>query len=377
LPSDKSLNDPHRLQVVRDSVHRAWSRVLGLESLRQNEAFDVSGGDSLAFLRLIHHIEEDLDQAVDLGRVSLAHTPDALIEAIGAGLAAPTGGADPRPRIFFVPVAGGAGPGQAAFRAGCARDFDVVIMDLPSWTRLVEPGFRFGDLVDFLVDRIVAEVPSGPILLAGYCFGGAIACVVAQDLTARGRTVGLLAMLDGDIEWFRREPRDGQFGLFGLEQLKTIRWSWQQGRLSEYLARVTSETLTTHFPRVLRGLAKSAVFGRLPRDYGFYLNLHLLLKLLPKFDREELNRRMRRPTPLPIPFGIFRTYDHPGRPDDLGWSELFQPTTAIAFQTGHEQFFAPVVINQLCADFTAWAQATLRGTNAPHQAKAVPDLAAS
>jgi len=51
------------------------------------------------------------------------------------------------------------------------------------------------DLARFQVEQIRDYRPNGPYLLAGHCAGGTIAFEVAQQLTAAGHEVGLLALI--------------------------------------------------------------------------------------------------------------------------------------------------------------------------------------
>ncbi len=351
------MSDTRASDRVAASVARAWRAVLGQPSLDANDTFDSSGGDSLAWLRLINMIEEDLGQTIDLEAVSLTQNPTQLVDAIAAPGTAKLLRSKGRLRVFMVPVAGGDGPGQAALRAGCAEHIDLELVALPHWATVVDPAYRFETLVGFVADQILARADGGPILLAGYCFGGAIAAAVARHLDAQGHTIGLLAILDGDVAWFQGPRRGGTVRLTPWQQARSMRWAWQSGRLAEYLGRVSAESLARRHTWLLPWLAKRERYKRLPGDFAFYLNLHLLMQILPGTDRSGLSRAMVVDAPLRVPVGVFRTPEHDsGRPDDLGWSALFQPATVRFIAGTHEGVFAPTIIDGLCESFVQWVQ---------------------
>lgn len=343
---------PLTRERIAEAVARAWRRVLDPGSLSSDDAFDSAGGDSLGFLRLVHLIEEDLDIALPLDALSLMDTPTGLIAAIQDACAGVGAGAAFRPKVFMVPVAGGDAPGQARFRAGCAAALDIEPVQLPHWTTIIAPSFTFGSVCTDVIRQIEAKVPSGPILLAGYCFGGAVASAVARQLHEQGRTVAFLGILDGDITWFRRQPTTEIQSISGLERLKSMRWAWQQGRLTEHLAWLTAQTLEQRGRGLLRWLARNGRYRRLPSTFGFYLNRYLQMALLPRVDRPGLTRTMRADRPAPIPTAVFRTVYHgPDRPEDLGWSELFRPVSATIVKGDHDGVFALEAIDELCAAF--------------------------
>ena len=68
---------------------------------------------------------------------------------------------------------------------------------------LQSPLFSGGGLPDTIdelaveyADTVTGVAPSGPIRLLGWSFGGAVALLVAQELTRRGREVSWVGMLD-------------------------------------------------------------------------------------------------------------------------------------------------------------------------------------
>ncbi len=57
-----------------------------------------------------------------------------------------------------------------------------------------DPLTSIAEIAALFARDIVAMQPQGPYLLGGFCVGGTIAFELAQQLTAQGHQVGLLAL---------------------------------------------------------------------------------------------------------------------------------------------------------------------------------------
>jgi thioesterase domain-containing protein len=63
-------------------------------------------------------------------------------------------------------------------------------------------------LARYQIEQIRQVQPEGPYLIAGHCAGGTIAFEVAQQLTAAGQTIGLLALIGAPYpKMFRTTPQ--------------------------------------------------------------------------------------------------------------------------------------------------------------------------
>ena len=346
---------------ISQAITSAWFKVLDTGSTPPDGGFDVAGGDSLGFLRLIMMIEQDLDIAIPLDQVGMDMTQDQLAAAIaqvmrpacsdGAGV-----GEDKprRPVVFMIPVAGGDGPGQARLRSGCADRLDVQCVDLPHWSVIMRPGYTFDSLCDALVAQIKARAGDAPILLAGYCFGGALAAIVARKLVDQGHRVDFLGLLDADVTWFRRPTPLREARPSCLELVRSLRWAWQKGRLAEHAAWHAAEFLEQRARFVLRWLARGDRFRLVPQALRFHLNLYLQMVLLPRTDRRGLIRLMSTSQLAHIPTSVFRATGHDyERPEDLGWSELFAPVEVRTIDGDHQGVFEPELIHGLIDGFVA------------------------
>jgi UDP-N-acetylmuramate--L-alanine ligase len=212
-----------------------WQETLGLaEPVGMLDRFPDLGGDSLASLILIQHIEEHFGVAVPpgyFGRLgALPHMATQLEELLwhrdGAAAAADgpqgftasriyrrmrdlcghwpgerrapehlistLGGADAVHDLFlccqmeqeFAALAERLAPG---FRVHGMRSGHLVIDNGPGGIRQLAARYA---------EEIAALAPRGPVLLAGVCQGGAIARHIAEQLAAEGYAVPLLVLIE-------------------------------------------------------------------------------------------------------------------------------------------------------------------------------------
>ncbi len=223
-----------------------------------------------------------------------------------------------------------------------ADRLDIQCLDLPHWSTVMRPDYSFESLCDGLVAQIKARAGDAPILLAGYCFGAALASVVARKLLDQGHRVRFLGLLDADVTWFRRPMPLREASLSSVEQLRSLRWSLQRGRLAEHLAWFAAELLE-----------RRDRFRRVPPALRFHLNLYLQMVLPPRTRRDGMVRLMSTSQLAHVPTTVFRTAEHgTERPEDLGWSELFAPVEVVAIAGDHQGVFEPGLINALATGFT-------------------------
>lgn len=183
-----------------------WADVLGVPRVGLQDDFFALGGHSLAALKLITKLRDngfELD-VVDLFR----HPTVASMVAVVKPMAPVTpvqrneyavrlqeGHAD-RPLLCLLPSDFGdlliytnllphLGPDQPCLGLQCPRMYEQ------------NEGIRsMEELAAFFVRQLVAAQPTGPYVLAGYCFGGLVALEMAKQLRAAGKSIGLLALID-------------------------------------------------------------------------------------------------------------------------------------------------------------------------------------
>ena len=101
-----------------------------------------------------------------------------------------------RPVVFLFPGLSGDDKEISLLRSGCSSSLRFVLIQPPNWSEIDYGLVNLDGLVSHCVAQIEFGAPRGPILLAGYSFGGHVALAVASALEASGRRVGCLALLD-------------------------------------------------------------------------------------------------------------------------------------------------------------------------------------
>lgn len=192
-----------------------YAEVLGLSRVTPETDFFAAGGDSLMAVRLSLRIEEVFGSDPGLGTLFEAPVLCDLARRLEQQGAAHDDGLGPvvqlssgtaGPKLFAIHPAGGI--------AWCYRGFaahlpgvDLVGLQSP----LLDPAAPLPADLDSLAraycDRIEALAPEGPLYLMGWSLGGIIAHAIAAEAEARGRHLGLLALLDAyPSQCWRDEP---------------------------------------------------------------------------------------------------------------------------------------------------------------------------
>jgi enterobactin synthetase component F len=191
--------------------------VLGLEALPDPDAdFFNLGGDSLLAVHLLLRVQERFGFDPGLGALFEHPTIATLAASIDADgvhdsglepIIKLRGGDEGRPPLFIVHPAGGLSWGYRTLARSLGAGRAVYGLQSPS----IDPEHPLPDSLDALAadyaERIAELYPQGPYHLAGWSVGGIIAHAMAVHLQARGKKVGVVAMLDSyPAECWRAEP---------------------------------------------------------------------------------------------------------------------------------------------------------------------------
>jgi len=277
----------------------------------------------------------------------------ALIQdSIGRGRSGPA--RPDLPSLFLFPGMGGYDPNLAQVDAACRELARTVHVAYPPWRSLLrDSSFDFDALVDGAMAQIAACAPAGPVLLAGYSFGGIVAFVAATRLRAAGRAVGFLGLID-------IEARPGIDAATGMPRLPMTRrqelvgflGALRRGEGSGRLAYVVARRLTSpRWAPVLRfyaGIPQSW----LPRTFAVYLDRDLLCwRIKPMLHRwEDLCEAV---PPLHAPVVLLRTGQHAANaPRHLGWERCCPDLTVVPVPGTHHDLLGPANLPALCSAFT-------------------------
>jgi len=193
-PGDEMSSDlEHQVRII-------WEQALQREAIGPDDDFFEIGGYSLTALSITSELERSF--GIDLPPTILFEAPtirkitDVIKKKISGEQVSylvsfnPSGNQVP---LFLVPP----GRGNAFYY----RDFASLLgKDQPfysfSWLPPGHPSTTIEQMAKTYVDEILRVLPSGPLLLGGYCFGAVIALEMAHQIQEMGRAVECLIIID-------------------------------------------------------------------------------------------------------------------------------------------------------------------------------------
>ena len=248
--------------------------------------------------------------------------------------------------VFLFPGLGGDDRELAALRLGCAPKLQCIPVRFNDWADHAR-ALTLDQLVESCRAQIELLAPTGKIRLAGYSFGGTMAYAVAEALTAAGRRVDRLCLVEA--------PSSAHVPTPVSPQTRWRRWVRAMGdrQLSQEIARTIVGAVTRlRKPELLIALGR---LGRFHLPFGMHKHLdghvtcrlreHLLLELIERM-------RVPRP-PLAVPAVLFRSTQQLGvnADPDLGWSRHLSSLQVIDLPGDHHTVIKPENIATLCNAF--------------------------
>lgn len=198
--------------ALEAQLQTLWAEALRLDSVGLDDDFFLLGGDSLQAVELFLSIEAELGQRLPRAILFEAGTVASMARRIAAYSGSPClvpivplggtkGGTkgDPksgRPPFFCIHGS----DGNAVYFRDLGRHLDpsqpFYALQSVGLDGLEEPLTRIEDIVARYLSEIRGVQPNGPYYIGGFSFGGRVAYVMAQRLSAAGEEVALLALLD-------------------------------------------------------------------------------------------------------------------------------------------------------------------------------------
>ncbi len=212
----KSLPVPGEQDIVTDGrshppatpaeerLAAIWRKVLGLSSIGRHDKFFDLGGTSLLAVKVFAEIEKQFGRHLPLASLFNAPTITDLAKVIeqaepeGTRWSSlvpiqPTG---TKPRFFCVHGAGGNIILYFALAQRLGPDFPFYGLHSQGLDGKTAPLQTVEAMAAHYIGEIQRVQPHGPYCLGGYCLGGTIALEMAQQLTAQGEKVALVALFD-------------------------------------------------------------------------------------------------------------------------------------------------------------------------------------
>jgi amino acid adenylation domain-containing protein len=184
-----------------------WKDLLEQSEVGIHDSFFDLGGHSLLAVRMLQRVANDMGETVTLRALYDAPTIAAMAARM-TGVASPgaiakaspilrlqRGGT--RPPLFYLHgQPAGSGRYSHALRDYMDADQPIYIVRTP----IFDAPVTVEGVAAELVERIRAEEPAGPYLLAGNCFGAWLALEIARQLVALRESVPLVAIMH-PIAW--------------------------------------------------------------------------------------------------------------------------------------------------------------------------------
>ncbi len=184
-----------------------FAELLAVAPIDRDDDFFALGGHSLLAVRLVGRIERATGQRLSLADLAAEPTVAGLARRLSTVAAGAAPGpllvelaAGEGPPLFLVHPVGGSVVCYLPLARGGELARPVLALASPLPGQLPAASFPEPRSVESMAAAyrraIVAAAPAGPYHLAGWSLGGVVAFEIARQLSAEGREVGLLALLD-------------------------------------------------------------------------------------------------------------------------------------------------------------------------------------
>ena len=193
-----------------------WKDVLKTSGDDVAADFFELGGHSLLAAKLLTRIEQEFGTSLTLAFIFQSPTIAQMAAALHTNRQSlrdraivPIQRSGNLPPLFW--IRGGPRFRTLAQKLGTSRPFLGVDLPYADGIKLPIPH-RLEDIAAYLVKAIREEQQSGPYYVGGLCVNAVIAYEVAQQLTAQGQQVELLAMVDAHNHAYYKNPfKDGRY----------------------------------------------------------------------------------------------------------------------------------------------------------------------
>ncbi|HEU4507795.1 MAG TPA: amino acid adenylation domain-containing protein [Pyrinomonadaceae bacterium] len=207
LPLPESGTDPILPRDVLElELTRIWEDVLGRSPIGPKDNFFDLGGHSLLAVRLIDQIERLVEQKIPLSILFHGATVEQLAatlrqrgeKAIERSLVAiqPEGF---RPPLFLVHSASGNVMSFIPLARRLGKEQPLYGLQSRGLDRDRKPTTCVEDMASEYLEELLSVQPDGPYFLGGWSMGGVVAFEMARQLTAQGRKVAPVVLIDSVI----------------------------------------------------------------------------------------------------------------------------------------------------------------------------------
>jgi amino acid adenylation domain-containing protein len=286
---------------ARDSLEQAlaqlWAKILKVKRVGIYNNFFELGGHSLLAVRLVAEIEKFYNRRLPLATLFRAPTVADLAEILRSNDWVPSwsslvpirpGGS--KPPFFLMHSHGGNVLEYYPLVERLDPDQPVYALQARGLDARIIKNATIEDMAAAYLSEIRSLQPQGPYFLGGFCFGGLVALEAAQQLTAVGEEVSLLAIIQTvhpagarfkpGTTWFQRcwyrstkrislerENLTHRGPAYVQERCRRV-WNFGCARLAIFLGRAPSHSSMEHIVEAL-GIEHDKAFEKYrPQPYS-------------------------------------------------------------------------------------------------------------
>jgi len=200
---------------LENTIATIWKKFFGIDQIGVHDDFFALGGDSLLAVQLVSKLRDvvkvDLPSHVLIGSPTIAGLSEIIASAdspssisfsrrrprqvLPPALVRIKAGSSARP-FFLVHPVGGHVYVYRHLAHYLGPELSVFGLQARGLDGRAEPFSNIEAMASHYLEAITAVQPEGPYLLCGSSLGGIVAYEMAQQLTAKGERVAMLAMLD-------------------------------------------------------------------------------------------------------------------------------------------------------------------------------------
>jgi amino acid adenylation domain-containing protein len=315
---------------------RLFAELTGAAPVSIDDNFFDLGGHSLLVMRLIAKLRRETGLELPLRALFEGPNPAALAKRLeqlylqAADEPLTLINTD-LPVVLMLPGGGGDEPRLARFRMACEASAIMVPITLPDWPQMVDVNFDFRSLLDNILAQIETHVPAGPIRLAGYCLGGFLAYAVAVTLSAKGRQISFLGILDADGRFEAVSVRSSADKFRGF-------WSGlKRVHKADQLVYSLAKRLTRGMGMRLLRLVAHFQWIWVPDEFALHLQNHLRSRLIIALRHSWCDPTLHSLHTIHPPAFIFRAVKQweSDVPQDFGWRRHLPGIEIIDIQGDH------------------------------------------
>ena len=339
-----------------------YGTVLNSEQVGTADSFFDLGGSSLAAMRLIDLINDQLGVDVGVATIFLHPTARQLaasIDAIRSGTSQSAGsgpiielsaGAGELP-MYLIHAVGGTVFAYAQLARELAGTFKVYGIEAPGLNLAGTTASSLADLVSDYTERIRAAQPAGPYRLAGWSMGGVVAFEIARQLEQAGAEVSALILLDAPfaIPQASASAESQLAGQFVADATRSLGWdsaSSPDSATSTAAEQIAWLAARLHTDNDGRGAPETAAVERLRHRFDIF-GAHT--RMLAGYTPEPTGPAVRAPTLI---VSADRSLNAPAR--TLWPRALGGPVSTLRVDGDHYTFLQPPLVTDVSAFILKW-----------------------